>query len=277
MTANKHLLAHHGPELERTSRAADSPLRFEAAVGGGIPVLGPLALDLAANRVARVRGIVNGTTNFILTAMAREGRDYARRPRRGPGARLRGGRPDRRRRGPRRRQQARDPRPARVRRLDRSRRGRPTGRARRAAATGRPGITGVTAERRRRDGGRGPRCCGSSRRPGSPTDGAIEASVVPTAVPAGRRSGAATACSTGSRSTPSRWAGWRSRVRAPAGPRRRRRCSATSSRSRAGSARRGPGRPPATRAIGARRAPRRVRMRRGAVRRLLPVRGLRRL
>jgi homoserine dehydrogenase len=76
VTANKHLLAHHGPELERASRDAGVPLRFEAAVAGGIPVLGPLALDLAANRVARVRGIVNGTTNFILTAMAREGRDY---------------------------------------------------------------------------------------------------------------------------------------------------------------------------------------------------------
>jgi homoserine dehydrogenase len=76
VTANKHLVAHHGPELERVARGADSPLRFEAAVAGGIPVLGPLALDLAANRVARVRGIVNGTTNFILTAMAREGRDY---------------------------------------------------------------------------------------------------------------------------------------------------------------------------------------------------------
>ena len=77
VTANKHLIAHHGPELEAASRAADSPLRFEASVGGGIPVLGPLALDLAANRVARVRGIVNGTTNFILTAMARDGRAYA--------------------------------------------------------------------------------------------------------------------------------------------------------------------------------------------------------
>jgi homoserine dehydrogenase len=77
VTANKHLLAHHGADLERTSRAADSPLRFEAAVAGGIPVLGPLALDLAANRVVRVRGIVNGTTNFMLTAMARDGREYA--------------------------------------------------------------------------------------------------------------------------------------------------------------------------------------------------------
>ncbi|MEW6224585.1 MAG: homoserine dehydrogenase [Chloroflexota bacterium] len=77
VTANKHLLAHHGPELERAARDAGVPLRFEAAVAGGIPVLGPLALDLAANRVARVRGIVNGTTNLILTAMAREGRAYA--------------------------------------------------------------------------------------------------------------------------------------------------------------------------------------------------------
>lgn len=77
VTANKHVIAHHGPDLERIAREADAPLRFEAAVGGGIPVLGPLSLDLAANRIARVRGIVNGTTNFMLTAMAREGRDYA--------------------------------------------------------------------------------------------------------------------------------------------------------------------------------------------------------
>ncbi len=77
VTANKHLVAHHGPELEQAARASGAPLRFEAAVAGGIPVLGPLALDLAANRIERVRGIVNGTTNFILTAMAREDRDYA--------------------------------------------------------------------------------------------------------------------------------------------------------------------------------------------------------
>ena len=92
-----------------------------------------------------------------------------------------------------------------------------------------------------------------------------------------RRSGAATACSTGSRSTPSRWAGWRSRDPAPADPRRRRRSSATWSRSREGSDRPGPGPAPRARAIGARRAAGGVRMRRGAVRRLLPVRGLRRL
>lgn len=70
VTANKHLVAHHGPELEAIARRTGAAFRFEAAVGGGIPILGPLAADLAANRVLRVRGIVNGTTNYILTEMA---------------------------------------------------------------------------------------------------------------------------------------------------------------------------------------------------------------
>jgi homoserine dehydrogenase len=77
VTANKALLAAHGPELEAIARRSGSALRFEASVGGGIPVLGPLGGDLAVNRVTEVRGIVNGTTNFILTAMAEEGRAYA--------------------------------------------------------------------------------------------------------------------------------------------------------------------------------------------------------
>jgi homoserine dehydrogenase len=77
VTANKHVLAHHGPALEATARRTGATLRFEAAVGGGIPILGPLAAELAANRVAAVRGIVNGTTNYILTAMADEARGYA--------------------------------------------------------------------------------------------------------------------------------------------------------------------------------------------------------
>ncbi|MEA2519299.1 MAG: homoserine dehydrogenase [Chloroflexota bacterium] len=76
VTANKHVIAHHGADLEGLARRAGASLRFEAAVGGGIPVLGPLAADLAANRVIAIRGIVNGTTNYILTAMAEEGRDY---------------------------------------------------------------------------------------------------------------------------------------------------------------------------------------------------------
>ncbi len=77
VTANKYLLAQHGPSLEETARRHRVALRFEAAVGAGIPILAPLARDLAANRISRVRGIVNGTTNFILSAMAGEGRDYA--------------------------------------------------------------------------------------------------------------------------------------------------------------------------------------------------------
>src|SRR6476659_10225568 len=72
VTANKHVIAHHGPELEAIARRTGATLRFEAAVGGGIPVLGPLASDLAGDRIERVRGIVNGTTNFILTAMTDE-------------------------------------------------------------------------------------------------------------------------------------------------------------------------------------------------------------
>ncbi len=77
VTANKHVVAHHGPELESIARRTQAPFRFEAAVAGGIPILGPLAGDLAANAVIRVRGIVNGTTNHILTAMSQDGRPYA--------------------------------------------------------------------------------------------------------------------------------------------------------------------------------------------------------
>src|SRR4029079_11058507 len=76
VTANKHVVAHHGPDLEAVARQAGVAFRCEAAVAGGIPVLGPLAADLAANEVTRLRGIVNGTTNYILSAMARGGRSY---------------------------------------------------------------------------------------------------------------------------------------------------------------------------------------------------------
>ncbi len=76
VTANKHMVAHHGPELEAIARRTGAAFRFEAAVGGGIPILSPLAADLAVNTVSRVRGIVNGTTNFILTSMGELGRSY---------------------------------------------------------------------------------------------------------------------------------------------------------------------------------------------------------
>ena len=77
VTANKHVIAHYGAELEAIARRTGAALRFEAAVGGGIPVLGPLATDLAANRFVEVRAIVNGTTNFILSAMHQAGQGYA--------------------------------------------------------------------------------------------------------------------------------------------------------------------------------------------------------
>lgn len=76
VTANKHVIAHHGPELELLARQAGAVLRYEAAVGSGIPVLGPIAVELAANRILEVRGILNGTTNYILSAMTEDGRDY---------------------------------------------------------------------------------------------------------------------------------------------------------------------------------------------------------
>ncbi|HEX2470970.1 MAG TPA: homoserine dehydrogenase [Candidatus Limnocylindrales bacterium] len=76
VTANKSVIAQHGPELEAEARRTGAALRFEAAVAGGIPVLAPLASDLAGNEITRVRGIVNGTTNYILTAMAQDGRPY---------------------------------------------------------------------------------------------------------------------------------------------------------------------------------------------------------
>lgn len=76
VTANKTLLAARGRDLEEAARAGGASLRFEAAVGGGVPVLTPLVRDLSADRIRAVGGILNGTTNFILTAMVRDGADY---------------------------------------------------------------------------------------------------------------------------------------------------------------------------------------------------------
>lgn len=76
VTANKSVIAHHGAELEATARRSGAAFRFEAAVGGGIPVLGTIAADLAGNEITRIRGIVNGTTNYILSQMTDDGRPY---------------------------------------------------------------------------------------------------------------------------------------------------------------------------------------------------------
>ena len=77
ITANKELVANVGQELFETAAVAGVDLLFEAAVGGGIPLIRPLRESLAGERIRRVTGIVNGTTNFILTRMSEEGATYA--------------------------------------------------------------------------------------------------------------------------------------------------------------------------------------------------------
>ena len=96
-------------------------------MAGGIPIIRPLRESLVGERITRVMGIVNGTTNYILTRMTEAGAHLRRRPRRGPGARLRRARPHRRRRGLRRRRQGRDHRQHRLRRRGRRRRRLPRG------------------------------------------------------------------------------------------------------------------------------------------------------
>jgi homoserine dehydrogenase len=76
VTANKELLATRGRELFDASDAKGLDLYFEAAVGGGIPLIRPLKESLSGERIRRVMGIVNGTTNFILTKMSDEGRAF---------------------------------------------------------------------------------------------------------------------------------------------------------------------------------------------------------
>ncbi|MEO1291695.1 MAG: homoserine dehydrogenase [Pseudomonadota bacterium] len=77
VTANKAMLAMHGQSLAAMAEAHGAALRFEAAVAGGIPIIKTLGDGLAANAIHRVYGVLNGTCNYILTEMARTGRDYA--------------------------------------------------------------------------------------------------------------------------------------------------------------------------------------------------------
>ena len=76
VTANKQLLSQHGEDLYAAARDAGVQLRFEAAVAGVVPVIRVIHETLAAAHIDRVHGIVNGTTNFILTEMARTGASY---------------------------------------------------------------------------------------------------------------------------------------------------------------------------------------------------------
>ena len=77
VTANKMALALNWEKLDAAARASGAGLYYEASVGGVIPVIRSLTVSLEADRVDRVMGIVNGTTNYILTRMAQEGGDYA--------------------------------------------------------------------------------------------------------------------------------------------------------------------------------------------------------
>jgi len=77
VTANKALLAHHGTELYALARECGVCIAFEASCAGGIPIVRAICDGLVANRIDALFGIVNGTCNYILTAMLREGRPYA--------------------------------------------------------------------------------------------------------------------------------------------------------------------------------------------------------
>ena len=76
VTANKEVMAKHGSELLGVAAAHGVRLFYEASVGGGIPIISPLSRDLLANEITAVTAIINGTTNFMLTAMANDGVDY---------------------------------------------------------------------------------------------------------------------------------------------------------------------------------------------------------
>src|SRR5213075_1300647 len=76
VTANKELLANAGKELFDAADAASRDIRFEAAVAGGVPLIAPLKESLAGERIARVLGIVNGTTNYVLTRMSDQGSTF---------------------------------------------------------------------------------------------------------------------------------------------------------------------------------------------------------
>jgi len=77
VTANKEVMAKHGPSILAAAAKRGVMVAYEASVGGGIPLIGPFQLDLAANDITSVVGIVNGTTNYILTRMTESGAGFA--------------------------------------------------------------------------------------------------------------------------------------------------------------------------------------------------------
>lgn len=77
VTANKEVIAKHGVDLLRLAGEGGLHLRYEAAVGGGMPLIAPFQRDLAANRVSGIYAVINGTTNYILSRMTLDGVDFA--------------------------------------------------------------------------------------------------------------------------------------------------------------------------------------------------------
>src|SRR5437588_9730071 len=77
VTANKVVMAKHGPQLLELAGAADVDVYFEAAVGGGIPLISTFKVDLMANEIERIAAVINGTTNYMLGRMGADGLDYA--------------------------------------------------------------------------------------------------------------------------------------------------------------------------------------------------------
>ena len=75
-TSNKELVAKHGPELLELAAANNCNYLFEASVGGGIPIIRPMNTALTAEKIEAIAGILNGTTNYILSKMEREGADF---------------------------------------------------------------------------------------------------------------------------------------------------------------------------------------------------------
>lgn len=76
-TSNKELVAMHGPELLKLASEHNCSYKFEASVGGGIPILRPLQNAITADRILKITGIVNGTTNYMLTKMTNEAADFS--------------------------------------------------------------------------------------------------------------------------------------------------------------------------------------------------------
>ncbi len=75
-TSNKELVAKYGPELLKLSEKMNKNFLFEASVGGGIPIIRPLNQSLTADEIMEITGILNGTTNYIMTKMSKEGLDF---------------------------------------------------------------------------------------------------------------------------------------------------------------------------------------------------------